>query len=275
MTTRVRPIGAHSFGLLWEMDASDAVRVLAAEGFTRFELIASPPHLTLDDEDGAQAARIRAALAETGGEILSLDLPSTDVNLGSASPAVRAFAIGQYRLAIDRAAGLGAPWVVILAGRRHGLLPPPDARLIDGFEEAMDELAPHAAARGVRLLLEVHPQTLLPTAGELATYIERSGHDNLDILYDVPNGIAAGEDPIDGLAHAGPHLAMVHLSDAPLGGWAHDPIGKGDIDFGPIRETLDRIGFEGPVVLEVIAPQAAALMAGGRRRLSAEGWTFC
>lgn len=275
MMTRIRPIGAHTFGLLWEMDAADAVRALAAEGFTRFELIGSPPHMALEDTDGAQAARIRGALAETGGEVLSLDLPSTDVNLGSASPAVRAFAVSQYRLAIDRAADLGAPWVVILAGRRHGLLPPPDARLIDGFEETMDELAPQAAARGVRLLLEVHPQTLLPTARELAAYIERSKHDNLDILYDVPNAIAAGENPVDGLAHAGGHLAMVHLSDAPRGGWAHDPIGYGDIAFGPIRETLDQIGFKGPVLLEVIAPQAAALMAAGRRRLSADGWTFC
>ena len=267
-------LGVHTFGLMWDLSAADAIRELGARGFKRFELIATPPHFSLRDTDGEQLKAIKAALSDNGGEILSLDLPSTDVNLGSPSPEVRAFAVQLYRWAVDRASELGAPWVVILAGRRHGLLPPPDERLIAYFERAMDELAPYAAARGTRLLLEIHPQTLLPDSEALSGYIERSGHSNLDILYDIPNGIAAGEDPRAGLRRCQAHLAMVHLSDAPRGEWKHDPIGQGDVDFGAIRQELAEMDFNGSVVLEVIAPDAIRRLVEGRDKLAATGWNF-
>jgi deoxyribonuclease-4 len=268
------PLGAHTFGMMWDTTAPEAVRRLGDLGFTRFELIASPPHLDLADASHEQSVAMRAALEATGGEILALDLPGNDINLGSPSPEMRAFTLGLYRAAVDRAAEFGAPWVVVLAGRRHGLLPPPDGRLVEGFEREMDRLAPYAEKRGVRLLLEIHPQTLLPGAAALSGYVERAGHPNLDILYDVPNAIAAGEDPCAGLLRCRDHLAMVHLSDAPRGDWKHDPIGSGDVDFEAVHRQLAVIDFRGPVVLEVIAADAARRLADGRDRLAAAGWSF-
>ena len=40
-------LGVHTFGLVWEADAATAIARLGDEGFTRFQLMAIPPHLDL------------------------------------------------------------------------------------------------------------------------------------------------------------------------------------------------------------------------------------
>lgn len=265
-------LGAHTFGLAWEMDAAAAVEALAAHGFRRFELIAMPPHLDAGPVDAAALRRLRRAVEGVGGEILAIDLPSNDVNLASTAPEVVAFAVERYRAAIRVAGEIGARWTVVLPGRRHGLLPPPDDRLVDVLHGALDRLAQDAGAAGTRLLMENHPQALLPDADALARFLTAGGHGGVDVLYDVANAAAIGEDLGRGLDAVRLHLAMVHLSDAPAGAWRHDPIGTGAIDFARLRGELNRIGFTGALVTEIIAPGGVARLVEARSALRGAGW---
>jgi sugar phosphate isomerase/epimerase len=44
-------------------------------------------------------------------------------------------------------------------------------------------------------------------------------------------------------------MACLHLSDAPVGQWRHDPIGTGTLDFDAIRAALSNIGYAKGVVI--------------------------
>lgn len=265
-------LGAHTFGLAWELDAATAIERLGEQGFTRFQLIAIPPHLDVHARDRRTVARIRGAVESVGGELLAIDLPSNDVNAASTTRQVVDVTVDLYVAALELASELGSRWVTLLAGRRHALLPPPDDRLLSIFRGALDGLVPVADRLGVRLLLENHPQSLTPRAVDVAALVRHEGYAAVDVLYDVANGAAVEEDPASGLSTVLPHLALVHLSDAPAGAWRHDRVGSGDVDFDAIRSCLDAGGFDGPAVVEVISDRAVDDLVASRRFLVERGW---
>ena len=252
-------LGAHTFGFVWDMDAPRAVDALAAEGFNQFEFIAMAPHLDPRRITRDQTRALREAVAR-------------DINLASTSPDVVDFTAESYEATIRLAGELSARWVVVLPGRRHMLLPPRDNRLLDIFRGAMERLVPIAERSGVRLLIENHPQTLLPDAESIATFLAQERYGCVDTLYDLANGFAIAENPEAAIAQLKPWLGMVHVSDSPAGQWRHDPIGAGAVDFDAARRALDLIAFTGPIIAEIIAADPAAQLVEARNALRALGW---
>ncbi len=267
-------LGAHTFGFIWSDTPETAIEKMAKAGCSCVQLMATPPHFDPWRPDAARTKRLRAALDAAGLRLLALDLSSGDVNLASPSADVRAFSIAAYRHAIERATELDAPAVCIGSGRRHALFPGADRELMDGFRVSFAEAHAFAAQRGVRLLIENHPQGLLARAETICAFLADEGYDEIGIIYDVANAAAAGEDPAEGARALAGRLSIVHLSDAPAGQWRHDPIGSGAIDFNSIARVVGGIGFGGPVVLEIIAPDPGAALVEGRRRLEGACWRF-
>lgn len=265
-------LGAHTFGCVWDMDAATAVDALAAEGFRSFEFIAMPPHLDPRRASPAVVRGLRRAVEQVHGEVLALDLPSNDINLASTSVDVVDFNVESYSATIRLAGELGARWVVVLPGRRHLLLPPHDDRLLSIYRAAMGRLVRLAESCGVRLLIENHPQTLLPDARSIADFLTQERYGRVDSLYDIANGFAIGEDLNTALAALKVFLSMVHVSDSPAGQWRHDQIGQGDIDFAAARAALESHGFEGPIVAEIIVLDPVAQLVQARATLRAGGW---
>ncbi|MFM0139208.1 sugar phosphate isomerase/epimerase family protein [Caballeronia grimmiae] len=248
----MRTIGAHTFGMVWTHDAASAIDAFAALGFRDFQLMAMAPHL--DPWHGAAAVDgIRRALDACEGRVLAVDLPSSDINIASSTPAAVAFAMQTYEQALSLGHAVGARWLTINSGRKHMLLPPPDERLLHAYADALGQIASRADAREMRVLIENIPGCLLETASALCEFLGACKFSNVDVLYDVANAAAVGEDPVAGLATLGERVAVVHLSDAPQGTWKHAPIGSGDIDFDAVRVQLDTMGYKGEVVLEVIS----------------------
>ncbi len=269
-----RTLGAHTFGLAWDMDAAAAIRSLAERGFRAFELIAMAPHLDPRRISPDAVQHLRETVADVGSEILAMDLPSNDINIASTSPDLVDFTVETYLRTIRLAAELGSRWVVVLPGRRHGLLPPPDRRLHDILRGSLERLVREAERCKLRLLLENHPQTLLPDAPSIAGFLTAEKYGCVDCLYDVANGLAVGEDFATALPVLQPFLAMVHLSDSPKGQWKHDPIGSGDIDFRTVRETLEQLDYQGTIVTEIIAPGGIEQLVAAREALKDRGWNF-
>ncbi|WP_244818556.1 sugar phosphate isomerase/epimerase [Caballeronia sp. Lep1P3] len=248
----MRTIGAHTFGVVWTHDAASSIDAFAALGFRDFQLMAMAPHL--DPWSGQQVVEaIRRALDACEGRVIAVDLPSSDINIASSTPAAVNFAMHTYEHAMSLARAVGAQWLTINSGRRHMLLPPPDDRLLHVFRDALARLSARADECGMRILIENIPGCLLETAAALEGFLDEQGFANVDVLYDVANAAAVGEDPAAGLALLDERVAVVHLSDAPEGTWRHAPIGTGDIDFDAIRVQLDAMHFQGEVVLEVIS----------------------
>jgi sugar phosphate isomerase/epimerase len=248
----MRTIGAHTFGMVWTHDAASAIDAFAALGFRDFQLMAMAPHL--DPWHGAAAVdSIRRALDACEGRVLAVDLPSSDINIASSTPAAVAFAMQTYEHALWLGHAVGAHWLTINSGRKHMLLPPPDERLLHVYADALRRIASRADACGMRVLIENIPGCLLETASALSGFLGAGAFANVDVLYDVANAAAVGEDPVAGLATLGERVAVVHLSDAPQGAWKHAPIGSGDIDFDAVRIQLDTMDYKGEVVMEIIS----------------------
>jgi sugar phosphate isomerase/epimerase len=267
----MRTFGAHTFGAVWTHDAAGAIDTFAALGFCDFQLMAMAPHL--DPWHGERAIdAIRSSLDGCGGRVIAVDLPSSDINVASSTPAAVEFAMQTYKHAMSLAHAVGARWLTINSGRRHMLSPPPDERLLDIYRDALTRLSASAEECGVRILIENIPGCLLETAVALKGFLDEQGFANVNVLYDVANAAAVGEDPVAGLALLGKRVAVVHLSDAPEGAWRHGPIGAGDIDFDAIQAQLDTMRYEGEVVLEIISPTPVEDLRASLTELRRRNW---
>lgn len=246
-------LGAHTFGFVWHSGVLEVIARLSDNGFRSFQLLASPPHIPDLEASGASARGIRREVAACGGMVLSLDLPVSEINIASPIREVVEFSVDYYRKAIDFSTAIESKYITVTSGRRHALLPPPPGSLDGVFEDAFFRIAEHAKRAGLRVLFENHPQGFCPDIGSMMKLVVDSRLEHVDILYDVANGVAIGEDPVKGLRAAKSRLGAVHFSDSPMNAWRHDPIGTGEIDFGRILTALDEIAFKGPCIAEIIS----------------------
>ena len=267
----MKALGAHTFGTVWTHDAASAIEALAPLGFRDFQLMAMVPHL--DPWTAADVVpRIKRALNSCGGRIVAIDLPSSDLNIASTTPAAVEFAVATYAKAMVLGRELGASWLTVNSGRKHMLLPPPDDRLIAIYAAALMRLSEQAQDCGMRILIENIPGCLLDTAEALAGFLDSHVYPNVDVLYDVANAAAVREDPVHGLTVLGSRVAVVHLSDAPKGLSRHAPIGSGDIDFAAMKRKLIEIDYGGEIVLEIISDDAIRDFSTSREVLGRSGW---
>jgi deoxyribonuclease-4 len=267
-------LGVHTFGFIWSHDALQATQDLAAAGFRDFQYLVGSPHLDPWATDRKLPLSVRRAVDHAGGTILAVDLPSSETNLASANQAVVDFSVAAYLRVLDLASELGARWMTINSGRKHGLLPPPDDRLLKVYRRALERLVEAARPRGVRLLLENIPGMLLADAASTKTFLDEEDYGFVDVLYDVTNAAAIGEDPAVGIRTLADRVQLVHLSDAPRGHWRHDPIGTGDIDFTAIHDALSTTNYTRGVVIEAISENTLPDIVASRARLSETGWRF-
>ncbi|TDQ45495.1 sugar phosphate isomerase/epimerase family protein [Actinorugispora endophytica] len=181
---------------------------------------------------------------------------------GFLTGADRAGALDENRRAIDEAAELGAPCLVMVAG---GLpegdrdLPGARARVVD----AIGELAPYAAERGVRLGLEpLHPifcadRAVLSTLGQALDIAERFEPEAVGVVVDAYH---VWWDPqvYDQIARAGAGGRIVSYQacdwvlplpeDALLG---RGMVGDGHADVGGLRRAVDAAGYTGDIEVEI------------------------
>jgi sugar phosphate isomerase/epimerase len=267
-------LGVHTFGFIWDRDAFQATEDLAAQGFRDFQYLAGSPHLDPWATDRTMLLAMRQAVDRVSGSVVAVDLPSSETNLASVNQAVVDFSVSAYLKVLDTASELGARWLTINSGRKHGLLPPPDDRLLGIYRSALERLVKAARPRGIRLLLENIPGMLLADAGSAKTFLDVEDYGIVDVLYDVTNAAAIGEDPAEGIRTLADRIKLVHLSDAPKGQWRHDPIGTGAIDFDGIRTALSGIGYDHGVVIEAISENTLPDLIASRARLDEMGWRF-
>ena len=165
--------------------------------------------------------------------------------------------IDDNRRAIDEAAALGAPVLVLVCG------PAPD-RDIDGarqmVEDGIGRIAPYAAERGVQLGIEpLHPafaaeRSCITTLGEGRRLAERVDATNVGVIADVYH-IWWDPDLHDEIARTARRIIGFHVSD-----WLvpatnvlmnRGVMGDGVIDLKRIRGAVERTGYAGPIEVEI------------------------
>ncbi|MEU8823217.1 sugar phosphate isomerase/epimerase family protein [Streptomyces sp. NPDC048636] len=180
-------------------------------------------------------------------------------------PAERASALDDNRAALDEAATLGTGTLVLVSG---GL--PPGSRDLSGARErvadALGELSPYAAERGVRLAVEpLHPmyaadRCVVSTLAQALDLAERFPAERVGVVVDTyhlwwDDTVAAQI----ARAGAGGRIAAFQLADwiTPLPAGVllgRGQLGDGSIDLRWFRERVDAAGYDGPIEVEIFSP---------------------
>ena len=120
------------------------------------------------------------------------------------------------------------------------------------------QLCQHAANNGQA----VHLETGQESADGLVTFIQDTKCDNLFVNFDPANMILYGAgNPIEAVEKIGNLIKSVHCKDAK---WAANPgkewgvetkLGDGDVGMKTFLQTLQKIGYTGPLTIEREIPQ--------------------
>lgn len=269
-----RDLAVNCYSYIWKHSAYDTVAHVADLGYRSLELMVNWPHLWPSAMGNQARRRVRSLLDERRMQILSLAPPMLDLNLVSPAPEVRRYTLNHYVDVIRLAAEWSVPWVVVVPGKTHPLLPLPDQHRDHWFDEALLELDRVAEVEGIEITVENVPNSFLPKAEDLIERLECIGNSRIGITYDVANAVFAGEEPALGLAVVAPKLRFVHLSDTGTSVWAHATVGTGVVPFEEIGRALDRIGFDGPSTMEIISDQPDCDIRASHEALSRLGWSL-
>jgi sugar phosphate isomerase/epimerase len=267
-------LGVNTYSYIWSTPMADCLRRLHDIGYEDFEVVVNPPHCPLEG-DPQSRRHLASALRAEGIALRSLNLPSLDANLASSLARTRSYSVQMFRAAIDLASDLEIARLVTVPGRMSPLLPPAMALREAWMRESLDALIPHAEARGVGLALENVPFASFPDAHSLGAFVRSVGSPVLSVCYDAANAHFIGESPAEGLAALADLVTIVHLSDTTRAAWRHDEVGRGDLPFAQVRQALDRIGYRGTCMLEIIDAQAQAAILRSHRALATLGFAPC
>ncbi|GAA2759212.1 TIM barrel protein [Actinopolymorpha rutila] len=180
--------------------------------------------------------------------------------LTASEPAVRQRALDDNRLAVDEAAALGAPCLVlVVGGLPDGSRNLPAAR--ERVAEAVAELAPYAGERGVRLALEpLHPmycadRAVLSTLAQALDLAEQFPVEQVGVVVDTFH-LWWDPEVWTQIARAGARIASFQVCDFNLpipadALLARGMMGDGVIDFRPFREAVDAAGYSGDIEVEI------------------------
>jgi L-ribulose-5-phosphate 3-epimerase len=272
MADRRGAFGVNSYSYMFSHSAAATVDHLSGLGIRHFELMAHPGHLWPAELDTIARRQLRARFGSGGCRLMTLNMPSLDINFAAASLEMRTYTVNLLSDLVRLASDLGAENVLIAPGKANPLFLPPRDHLVERFYAALDVLHPLAQAGGTRLLVENIPICFVPDAPGLMQLLDDYGADDIGIVYDVPNGYFINEDPAEGLRIVKDRLKVVHLSDTGRSAWRHDPIGRGDIDFSVLPAVLAEIGYAENVVLEIISGDADSGIFGSIDTLANMGW---
>ncbi|KAB2588105.1 sugar phosphate isomerase/epimerase family protein [Streptomyces arboris] len=182
--------------------------------------------------------------------------------LTALDPAERAAALDDNRRAIDEAAALSTDTLVLVSG---GL--PPGSRDLYGARErvadALAELAPYAARRGVRLAIEpLHPmfasdRCVVSTLAQALDLAERFPAEQVGVVVDTYHVWWDDRAPAQiARAGAGGRIHSFQLADwiTPLPAGVllgRGQLGDGSVDFRALRAEVEAAGFDGPIEVEI------------------------
>jgi sugar phosphate isomerase/epimerase len=245
----------------------DHLLEIAAHGFELVELFATRSHF--DYHNPAAIGDLQQWLAEAGLELRSVHAPvaerfiggrwSGTLSIASADPDARARAVGEAERALHIARRLAVPVLVAHLGvpryqPREPEIGPQDTRA--AARRSIEELMRLAQPLGVRVAVEVLPNEL-SRAGSLVHFVEEDVKLD-DVAEDAGICLDFGHAHIDGdvveaIETVSEHLIATHV---------HDNAGRSDDHLLPFDGTIDwpsaltavqKIGYDGALMLEINA----------------------
>jgi sugar phosphate isomerase/epimerase len=230
---------------------------IAAHGFEAIEVFAVRDHFDYHDRRAALA--LAEWLDDTRLRLHSLHAPIVGeyaqgkwrdgYSLASADEARRKHAVAEATTTINLATLV--PYQVLVL---HGGVPAPYGVPADNhlpsLVRSLEDLAPPAAAAGVRLAVEVIPNAL-STASALVELVESEiDAGELGICFDVGHARMMG-DVVDAIETCSGHLVATHLHDNRGRTDDHLVPGQGVVDWDATMLAFQKVGYDGAWMFEL------------------------
>lgn len=250
-------------GLEGTLDPIEFMRRARAAGFEAVELAVGPPRSALPVDIGEGRCReIVGAAADLG-----LGLPSLASglywahSLGDDDPSSRRQARDELAAMIEIAHRLGARTLLVIPGSVDVFFMPERPRqawsgVWERASEGLAELVPSAGDAGVRLGIENVWNRFLVSALDVESFVDQFRSPWVGAYVDVANVLAFGyaQDWLRRLNH---RVVGVHFKDFRRAvGTAEGFVDllAGDVDWPEVADALRDIGYDGPVVAELLPP---------------------
>jgi sugar phosphate isomerase/epimerase len=259
------------------------LETFASAGFDTIELVATRTHLDYHDETILDT--FATWLGDTGLRLHSIHAPVTEavVNgkwgapFSNASPdrAVRERAVDETKRALALAARVPVQVLVVHLGLPDSLLPTPTGNSRDALRRSLHEIAEAASAAGVRVALENIPAAMSTPESIVALLDEDLDSRTFGACLDfghahLMDGVG---DAIETMADV---LIATHVHDNHGASDEHLAPFDGTIDWSAAQMGLQKVGYDGVLMLEVAArggpaPSMLERARQARMRFEAEG----
>jgi len=264
--------GAPVWPFQWEPPYGDAIRRIAASGFTAVELIAWNRE-TLDSYyTRAEIGKLKSVL---DGEGIALSqFVSTPLGLSHPDASQREAAIGHFRHAIEVGVALGSPIINSVSAWPFALRQGSDfprivtkplvqsfgAQIPSGLDwernyrdyvDAVRRCAGACADAGVVYTIEAHPFAYVANTAGALRLIEHVGSYALAINFDPSHTFPVGDFPNVSIYQLGRRVRHIHASDNDGVTNVHWRPGRGKIDWTAMFQALKDVGYDGVVSIEL------------------------
>jgi sugar phosphate isomerase/epimerase len=239
-----------STGIAYRHPIGQALDAIAHAGFRNLEISTAPQHLDLADTRGLEELRDR--MARLGLTPRSLHAPfGHDVNLTSPDAGQRREALERLIRAADALRILGGThYVIHPGGEDQRWIWEREARLghsVEGLTRVWE------ACRARRLTLVVEtplPHLLGGQPVDFSWILDRLPLEGTGVCLDTSH-TSLGGFLFEVIERFGPRIVHVQASDNCGVTDDHLPPGEGRIDWRHVVSSLERVGYQGTLVLEV------------------------
>jgi len=244
-------------GLLNQFAIEQAIDILAEHDYHAIDISLEktppflpppPPHMS--PQAGAKVrSRVRNHAERAGIAIAALN---AHTNLIHPMPDTRKTNLKFVKDALKLAVDLGAEYVVVGGGRKefYGRESEYWERLVTALRRLTDD----ATRLGVTLAVEAgsFPGSLLHNLSRMQYLLSHEGLENLGVLFDSGHYQVRGDSVVGAFRALSQRVVHVHAKDANgnLEDFEFPPLGKGDVDFDGLLETIAAAAYDGYISLE-------------------------
>jgi len=152
-----------------------------------------------------------------------------------------------FRRAIDFAADLRLGQIITHDGQEQVYRGRKPAECLQVLIPFFQEVAGLSAEKGLKVLLEPHPDTMTMDDRFAVELVDGVGRENLGLVYDCCHyGVGQPETYVNAIEKLGRRIHHLHFADGDRRTYAlHLPLGEGELDLDAIVQALKAVGFSG------------------------------
>jgi sugar phosphate isomerase/epimerase len=246
----------------------DSVREIAKIGYEGVEILCDVPHAYPPSFGDHQARSLKNTLSSCNMQISNLNAFTLYAVGDVYHPSwieedkhAREVRMQHTTDCIRLAKKIGAKHISTEPG---GPAPPSaDPRYLQKiFLAGLARVAKVAEEEGVQVLVEPEPGLLIENSRQFKGFMKNINSDHIGLNFDIGHFYCVNEDPEKLVHELSDYIGHFHLADI-AGSRVHNHLipGRGSIDFRPVLDAMDDIGYDGFVTVELYPYQENPVQA--------------